>query len=150
MANSLPRLYLDTSIPSAYYNDRQRERQMFTQHIWHEKLQNYHLVISNITAKELGATKNRKKKRKLVTLVRGIEVYVLTLADKNLAQEYLKILVMTKNDALHAAGATVSGCEFLLSWNFTPLANYSSQQKINGINLIHGYKAITIISPYQL
>jgi hypothetical protein len=31
----------------------------------------YHLVISNITAKELGATKNRKRRRKLAELVRG-------------------------------------------------------------------------------
>ncbi len=150
MANSLPRLYLDTSVPSAYYNDRHRERQLVTQHIWHEKLPNYHLVISNITIKELGATKNRKRRRKLAELVREIEMFVLTQAAKTLADEYLKNLIMTKNDASHAACATISGCEFLLSWNFTHLANDRSQQKINEINLNHGYKAITITSPYAL
>jgi hypothetical protein len=61
MANSLPLLYLDTSIPSAYYNDRDPERQIITQHVWHTKLAGYHLVISNMTFKELGATKNRKR-----------------------------------------------------------------------------------------
>jgi hypothetical protein len=75
---------------------------------------------------------------------------VLTSAARTLANEYLKNITMTSNDALHAAGATLSGCEFLLSWNFTHLANYRSQQKSNDINLIHGYKAITIISPYEL
>jgi len=74
MANSLPRLYLDTSVPSAYYNDRQRERQLLTQRIWHEKLPDYHLVISNITIKELGATKNPKKRKKLARLVKEIEL----------------------------------------------------------------------------
>jgi hypothetical protein len=121
-----------------------------TQRIWHEKLPNYHLVISNITTKELGATKNLKRRKKLAKLVRGIELYVLTSAARTLANEYLKNITMTSNDALHAAGATLSGCEFLLSWNFTHLANYRSQQKSNDINLIHGYKAITIISPYEL
>jgi hypothetical protein len=75
---------------------------------------------------------------------------VLTQAAKTLADEYLKNLIMTKNDASHAACATLSGCEFLLSWNFTHLANDKSRQKINEINLNHGYKAITIISPYEL
>jgi hypothetical protein len=75
---------------------------------------------------------------------------VLTPAAKALADEYLKSVTMTRNDALHAAGATISGCEFLLSWNFTHLVNDRSRQKINEINSIHGYKAITIVSPYAL
>lgn len=150
MANSLPRLYLDTSVPSAYYNDRLRDRQLFTQHIWHGKLPDYHLVISNITMKELGATRNLKKRKKLARFVKGIELYVLTPAAKALADEYLKSVTMTVNDALHAAGATISGCEFLLSWNFTHLANDRSRQKINEINSIYGCKTISIISPYAL
>jgi len=96
MANSLPRLYLDTSVPSAYYNDRQRERQLLTQRIWHEKLPDYHLVISNITIRELGATKNLKKKKKLAKLIRGMQVYVMSPVAKILADEYLKNLTMTK------------------------------------------------------
>jgi len=75
---------------------------------------------------------------------------VLTSAAKMLAHEYLKSVTMTTNDALHAAGATILSCELLLSWNFTHLANFRSQQKINDINLIHGYKSINIISPYEL
>jgi len=150
MANSLPRLYLDTSVPSAYHNERQRERQLLTQRIWHEKLPDYHLVISNITMREIDATRNLKKRKKLARFVKGIELYVLTPAAKVLADEYLKSVTMTGNDALHAAGATISGCEFLLSWNFTHLANDRSRQKINEINSIHDYKTITIISPYGL
>src|SRR5574341_888854 len=50
----------------AYYNDRQRERQLVTQRIWHENLPHYHLMISNITIKELGATKNPKKRKTIL------------------------------------------------------------------------------------
>lgn len=150
MANSLPRLYLDTSIPSAYYNDRQRERQLLTQRIWHEKLTNYHLVISNITVKELGATKNRRRKKKLLALVRRIDLCTQTLACKALAAEYLKFLIMPQYDAFHIANATVFECEFLLSWNFVHILKSDNQKKINAINISHDYKPLTIISPYQL
>ncbi|MGH7599163.1 MAG: hypothetical protein ACREOI_22635 [bacterium] len=150
MANSLPRLYLDTTIPSAYYNDRQRERQLVTQRIWHEKLPNYHLVISNITVKELGATKNRKRRRKLAELVRQIELCAQTPACKDLANEYLKFLIMPQYDAFHIANATVFGCEILLSWNFSHMVKLATQKGIIEINLSNGYKPLMIISPHQL
>jgi len=150
MTKLLPRLYLDSSIPSAYYNNRNRERQLVTQRVWHEVLPNYHLMISNITLRELGATKNKSRRRKLLTLVQRLDTIVLTSSCSNLAFEYLKYIAMPQNDALHTAIATVFSCEILLSWNFTHLVNYENKQRINGINLIHGYKAISIISPYEL
>lgn len=150
MANSLPRLYLDTSVPSAYYNDRQLERQLFTQRIWHEKLPNYHLVISNITQRELGATKDPKRRKKLQRLVHRLDTCVANPACVTLADEYLRILSMPQYDALHIAIATVFGCEKLLSWNFTHIVNDSNKQKINNINLLNGYKTIRILSPLEL
>jgi len=150
MANSLPRLYLDTTIPSAYYNERQWERQQLTQRVWHEKLPNYHLVISNITAKELGATKNRRRKNKLLALVRRIDLCTQTPACKALANEYLKFLIMPQYDAFHIANATVFECEILLSWNFTHMVKPANQKMINDVNISHGYKPLMIISPYQL
>lgn len=150
MANALPLLYWDASIPSAYYNERDRQRQLITQQVWNEKLPNYHLIISNITLKELNATKNKKKRKKFRSLIQRLDTRVLTPTCGALAIEYLKIVTMTKNDASHTAAATVFGCDFLLSWNFKHLVNYGNQQIINGINLIHGYKPIRIISPYEL
>ncbi|MCI0697913.1 PIN domain-containing protein [candidate division KSB1 bacterium] len=150
MANSLPLLYLDSSVPSAYYNDHDRERQIVTQQVWHQKLPNYHLIISNITLKELGATKNRKRRKKLVALVDRLDKRMLTPTCIALAYEYLKDLKIPKNDAFHIAIATINYCEVLLSWNFTHLVNDSNKKRINDINLNKGYKTITIISPNQL
>jgi hypothetical protein len=150
MASLLPLLYLDTTIPSAYYNERQRERQMITQRAWHEKLPNYHLVISNITLKELGATPNRKKRKKLIALVYRLDTRVVTPTCKALAKEYLRAMNIPEEDALHIAIATVFVCEILLSWNFKHMVNYSNKQTINSINLSNGYKPIAIISPFEL
>jgi predicted nucleic acid-binding protein len=150
MPNSLPLLYLDSSIPSAYYNDHDRERQIVTQRIWHDKLQNYQLVISNITQRELDATKNRKKRKKLRYLVQRIRTLMLTSECIALANEYLKDVNMTRYDAYHVAIASIYGCEILLSWNFTHLVNYGNKQRIYKINISKNYKPITIISPNEL
>lgn len=99
MANTLPLLYLDSSVPSAYYNNHDRERQRVTQRIWHEKLPNYRLVISNITQRELGATKNKKRRKKLRYLVQRLKMLLLTPECGALADEYLKNMHMTKYDA---------------------------------------------------
>jgi predicted nucleic acid-binding protein len=150
MANSLPLLYLDSSVPSAYHNDHDRERQIITQHIWHAKLPNYRLVISNITQRELGATKNRKRRKKLRLMVQRLKTLLLTPECMALGNEYLKTTIMTRNDAFHVAIATIYGCDFLLSWDFTHLVNYGNRQKINAINISNGYKPIAIISPNEL
>jgi len=150
MANLLPRVYLDTSIPSAYYNDRQLERQLVTQRIWHEKLPNYHLMISNITLRELDATKNRKRRKKLRALVHHVDTRIATPACVVLAEEYLKILSIPEYDALHIACATVFDCEILLSWNFVHMLNLGNNQKIKDINLLNGCRSIAIISPFEL
>ncbi|MCG3120002.1 MAG: hypothetical protein ALAOOOJD_02564 [bacterium] len=150
MATSLPRSYLDTSIPSAYYNDRQRERLLLTQHIWHEKLPNYHVVISNITQRELHATKNSQKRKKLERLVHHFDILIADPACANLADDYLRILSMPKYDAWHIAMATVFGCEKLLSWDFVHIVNDDNRQKINETNLQNGYPTINILSPLEL
>jgi len=150
MTDSRPLLYLDTSIPSAYYNDRQPERQLFTQRLWHDKLPNHHLVISNITVKEIDATKNRRRRKKLQRLIHLLDTRIATPAGVALANEYLKILSMPEYDALHVAIAAVFSCEILLSWNFRHIVNDRNKQKINEINLLNGYKSIIILSPLKL
>jgi predicted nucleic acid-binding protein len=150
MANSLPLLYLDSSVPSAYYNDHDPERQIITQRIWHSKLPSYRPVISNITQRELGATKNRKRRKKLRRLVQHMRALLLTPECIALASEYLRSMNMTTNDAFHVAIASTYVCEILLSWNFTHLVNYSNKQKVNEINLAKGCRPIAIISPKEL
>jgi hypothetical protein len=104
----------------------------------------------NITQRELGATKDAKRRKKLQRLVQRLDICVANPACVTLADEYLRILSMPKYDALHIAIATVFGCEKLLSWNFTHIVNDSNKQKINDINLLNGYKTIRILSPLEL
>jgi len=67
-----------------------------------------------------------------------------------LSRECLHVLAVPTNDAPHVTIATIFHCDVLLSWNFAHLVNYQNRIKINGINLLNGYKEISIISPFEL
>lgn len=121
-----------------------------TQSVWRNELQKYELRISNITIRELSATRNKKDRKKLLKLIKNIKMIVANENCLSLAEEYLKVISIPDNDTLHAAIASVYNCDILLSWNFVHLVNYQNRIKINGTNLINGYKELNIISPYEL
>lgn len=56
-------LYLNTSVPSAYYDKRAKERQEATIKFWKEVLPNYQCYISKITVEELKDTKDEALRR---------------------------------------------------------------------------------------
>jgi len=56
-------VYIDTSVPSAYYDDRVLWRMEYTRKWWHEELVRYHAVISPaVIAEILGQEMNRQKR----------------------------------------------------------------------------------------
>ena len=48
------------------------------------------------------------------------------------------------------AAATVADADLILSWNFKHIVNYDRIRGFNGVNLKHGYRALSIISPMEL
>jgi hypothetical protein len=63
-------LYLDTSVISAYYDARAKERRDATINFWQNVAHNYKVFISEITVSELEDTKDETLKinfRKLIT-----------------------------------------------------------------------------------
>ncbi len=64
------RIYLDTSVPSAYYDERKPERQAETLAFW-ETLDAYDVLISVLMIDELRETERRdaEKARKLLELI---------------------------------------------------------------------------------
>ncbi len=67
-------LYLDTSVPSAYYDKRAKERQEATIRFWREALSNYKVYVSEITIQELETTKDEVLRSKLRQLVKDFKV----------------------------------------------------------------------------
>jgi hypothetical protein len=62
-------LYLDTSVPSAYYDERAKERREATIKFWKEVLLTYKVYISEITVEELNNTKDKMLQGKFKNLL---------------------------------------------------------------------------------
>lgn len=146
------KLYLDTSVPSAYYDDRELERQEQTREFW-EKLENDRTFISEITLSELGEVKDLEKRGNLIALVKEFQVFKVTSEAEELAEEYVKNGVIPekfRDDALHLAVTTVQGMDVLVSWNFDHLVKRKTRLQANLINVTQGYKMIDIVAPVEL
>lgn len=147
------KLYLDTSVPSAYYDEEKPERQRITKLWWENDLSGYEVVVSRVTVDELEATKDKEKREKFSNLIDKFRILNITSDCRELAKKYIDSDIPPEeafNDALHIVIATINKIDILVSWNFSHLVNTNTRHKVNGINLLNGYSEIEISSPYEL
>lgn len=145
----LANVYLDTSVPSAYYDDEKPERQELTKEFW-LKINDAKVYILELVNQELNQIEDKILKEKILKLLDNFEVLQLTDEVKKLADEYIKEDVVPKkfkNDAIHIAVAAVNNVNFLISWNFKHLVNVKTKQMVNLVNVKNGYKEMEIIAP---
>lgn len=151
--NKKLKLYLDTTIPNYIFAKELPEKMRLTYKLFEAfDLGKYEAYISDIVLEELNQAKEPKR-GKLLTQVSGIEVLPLRIEAIDLAEEYLKERVISRNysgDARHVAIATVNNIDAIVSWNYKHLVNINKIRKINIINEIMGYKHIEIISPEEV
>lgn len=147
------KIYFDTSVPSAYYDVRTRERMEFTKEFWQHKIGVYELYVSTLVIDELSQTTPNDLRRNLLKLVDNCAVLRLDNEAEVLAEAYLEAGILPQkyfNDALHIAVATINGIKFLVSWNFEHFVNVKTRQMVNLVNLKEGYGVIEIIAPPEL
>jgi len=143
------RLYLDTSVPSAYYDTSKPMRQLITQKWFENDAPTYDLYVSVITVGEIKKVKNEIKKRNISELIVNHKMKVLELSDraKDLAEEYMKRGAIPKSeteDAYHVAIAVTNDLDALASWNFKHIVSINPIRKIHEINRKHNYAAVEI------
>jgi len=143
------KLYLDTSVPSAYYDTSKPVRQLVTQKWFENEAASYELYISILTIEELNNLKNAQKLLNINELLGGFDIKVLQISDKaiELGNEYIKkgaIPPSEPEDAYHIAIATINGIEALASWNFKHIVSINPIRKIHEINLKRNYQTIEI------
>ena len=149
---SKEKLYFDTSVLSAYYDKRTKERMELTKEFWN-KLSSYEFYVSTLVIDELNQVVPRNLKDNLLKLTNGCIILKLDDEVENLAEAYLKTGVLPQkyfNDALHIAVASVNTVQFLVSWNFKHFVNVKTRQMVNSVNLKEGYGVIEIIAPPEL
>lgn len=147
------KVYVDTTVPSAYYDDRASDRKQLTRIFWAERLPDFNPVISNIVLSEISDTPDEEKRRKMEELVEGFKVLVFDEETDELAGEYLEKGIFPEkyaSDANHIAIAVVNRVEYFVSWNFKHIVKVSTRRAVNLFNTLMGYEVIEIVAPPEL
>ncbi len=142
------RVYLDTSVISALFDERALERQRMTENFW-KNLKHQTVFISTLVQSEVESAPHSLK-MKLLEKLKDFSVLPITAESEELAQEYIEQGVFPdryRSDALHVATAVFHRIEYLVSWNFTHLVKVRTRQTVNLINALKGYPGIEIIAP---
>ncbi len=119
-----------------------------------EQLGNYQLFVSEIVMAELNrAPENLRKK--LFDLVGNFNFEELSFTEeaKVLSDKYITegvIPLKYQEDAFHIAIASVNDMDAIISWNFKHIMKLKTKREVVGINLLMGYKAIDIYSPWEV
>lgn len=146
------RVYLDTSVFSAYYDNRLADRKRETELFW-EKLNLFEVSTSETGKEELSQTPNAEQRSKLLQLLGPVTIIPITQEMKELAQNYLDAGIFTStmfNDALHVAAAVMTRQDVLLSWNFKHLVNRRRRAIISQLNISKGLPTIEIVAPPEI
>jgi predicted nucleic acid-binding protein len=146
-------LYLDTSVPSAYFDDRWPERQRVTRDFWTQAMPDFNAFISPATIEELRNTPQAARRDDLLQLVRSLPRLPISPAAEVLADDFIQDgLVPAKKpfDALHLALAVVYGMDMLVTWNFVDMINLHTKRLLPMLSAKHGYfKQLLIVSPQE-
>ena len=147
------KLYLDTSVPNAYFDEKNPQRQEITRQFW-TKLKEYHVSISDLVVREIESTGNEKLRENLLELVRDFESFPTKTEEiRRLTEEYVSrgiIPVKHIGDAVHIAVTTVHSLDILTSWNFEHIVKLKTKREVNVVNVLFGYNQIEIIEPAML
>lgn len=148
-----PKLYLDTTIPSAYFDGRATDRQRLTREFWRVRLCDFEPLVSAVTIREIEDTPDDVLRTQMLNLVCHIEVLDIESEALSLAREYVIRGIFPEKyepDAIHVAVAVTNGIGYLASWNFTHLVKVATRREVNLVNSLLGYGPIEIVAPPEL
>jgi predicted nucleic acid-binding protein len=146
------RVYLDTSVFSAYCDERVPERQALTQEFW-QRFDEFEVTTSDLALEELREAGDDGLRARFEGLLANVAAHPVTQEIRDLARCYLAAGVFSPamlNDALHVAAAVLTRQDVLLSWNFKHLVNRRRRAQVNEVNVSQGLPTIEIIAPPEI
>ena len=147
------KVYFDTSVLSAYFDERAPDRQQLTQQFWVKRLPDFEPAISTIVSSEIHDTPGANRRTEMENLVSEFEVLEFDEEADRLAQEYVSRGIFPekyRSDAIHVAIAVMNRIGYFVSWNFRHLVKVKTRREINLVNALMGYEPIEIIVPPEL
>ena len=154
---SLPKLYLETTIPSYLTARRSRDlrqaaHQEVTEEWWADHRREYDLYISDLVLDEVGEGDPGFDSLRITALA-GIPSLDVTEEVDELAARLLAgglIPARAAQDAFHVAVSAVHGMDFLLTWNCTHINNVNTIRRMERICSEAGFTCPVICSPDEL
>jgi hypothetical protein len=152
----LPRVYVETTIPSFYHDVRTapaiRLRRAWTRAWWRNAQGRYELVTSEAVLDELaGGAPDQSAAR--LALTQGLVLLPLDPAITEIVQAYIQHRLMprdTAGDAVHLALASYYKCDFLVTWNCRHLANANKFRHIRRVNALLGLYVPAVVTPLEM
>lgn len=152
----LKKVYIETTIPSFYYNQRSQPemvaRMNWTRDWWDNFRPTYDTVTSVAVMDELRERPHPQQTEK-IALLRAIPCLPINQAVLQAAEVYIARKVMPADvtgDALHLAFASVHACDVLLTWNCLHLANANKFEHIRRVNTDLGLAIPLLLTPLEL
>ena len=142
------KIYLDTSVISFIYADDAPEKRDITKDYFEKyiKTKIYEHKISIIVTDELGRTKDKTLRSKLLKVPEDYDLEILSMDPVEevsfLGNKYIEAGIIPQNkidDALHVAFCTIHKFDFLLSWNYKHLSNINKEKSFLLKNIELGY-----------
>ncbi|MBW2030663.1 MAG: PIN domain-containing protein [Deltaproteobacteria bacterium] len=146
------RVYLDTSVVSALYDETNPERRELTRSFFEEAL-GLDIFISDVTIAEIERTPEADLREKMKSEVAKFSVIELTNDAERLAEEYLRYGAVPDSypeDEYHVAVAVLNDMDFLLSWNFRHLVRRKTRDIVKMVNTLKGFRQIEIMTPAEI
>jgi hypothetical protein len=152
-----PKAYLETTVPSYPTAWMSRDlvmaaHQQITREWWNNRRADFDLFVSQLVFQEAAAGDPDAVARRL-ELIRDLAILTVSEAAEELAQELVRRVPLPEQaalDALHIAVATISGMDYLLTWNCKHIANAAYQPRIGAISRGMGYEPPVICTPEAL
>ena len=129
-------MYLDTSVISALFDERNPERQGLTRSFF-DAIERFHVHVSDLTLAELERTPDRELGQRMRRTIEGFTVLEMTDEAGGLADEYVSRGAVPETypeDAIHVAIAALNGMDYLLSWNFRHLVRRRTRDVVDMVN----------------
>ncbi len=143
------KIYLDTSILSAYFDMRKPARQLMTQKWFQNDLKNFSAFISTLVLEEINAHSDEAVKDEMLSLINRNAIQVLEIDDvvlKIAAAYRKKVIPQETNDSIHLAVATYYKLDAVVSWNFKHIVNLKTIKSIHDVNQLEGLTPVEIIT----
>jgi len=153
-ADVKPTVYIETTIPSYYCDDRSEVMNdiLRTRQWWDEEREDYECAISPVVVEELdgGDYPTREDCLRLVELLPLLEVTPEIL---EVAAVYQAEHLMPRHpvaDSIHLAIASWYRTDYLLTWNCRHLANANKTRHLEALNLRLRLGLPMLVTPHQL